>query len=227
VPFATIRPPLPSKLIRFAAALLEAGLLVTIGTILLDKAIHNPDSDGPDLPIWPGVRVLPILIVAGAYAVQRFVRPRKAAFVVAGALVGALGASLRAGIEPLERLRDGGAGLVAGAIMTGLMMSVDDEAATLLEGGAQPWRELFMAALLVTIGAMPAVILGGFVLAVPTIVAGIVILLRCIRYDAPVVVPQRSVGAVARVFIAMLLGLLAMGFLVVTPLLSLGMLRKH
>jgi hypothetical protein len=207
---------------------LEASLLVCVGVMLLDGAIQNPDAEGPTrLPIPVGISVIPILIVALAYAVQRFIRPRRFAFMVAGAIVCALGAALRAGIEPLARLLDALRGCVVGALVMGFFMSVDENSAELLEGGARPGHELVMGILLVTFGAMPSAIFGGFILAIPTILLGLVILIRCIHYDAPLVVPRKSLGLAVRIFVAMLFGLLALGFLVVCPMMSLGMMRLH
>jgi len=226
VPGPSNRAPLPPKLIRLAAALLEAGVLVCAGVMLLDGAIQEPDSDGPKhMPVRVGISVIPILVVVTAYAVQRFIRPRRFSFMLAGAVVCALGGALRAGIEPLERLLDALRGFVLGALLMGFFMSVDDEGTTLLESGAKPWREFFMGTLLVTLGSMPSAIYGGFVLAIPTILVGLVILARCIHYDAALVVPRKSIGAAARVFLAMLFGLLGLGFLVVCPMMSLGMMR--
>lgn len=228
MPGPSPRPPLPPKLIRLAASLLEAGLLLCAGVMLLDGAIQDADSEGPKhFPIRVGVSAIPILIVVVAYGVQRFLAPRRFSFMLAGAVVCALGGALRAGIEPLQRFWDALRGFAVGGFLMGFLMTVDDDSTTLLEGGAQPWRELLMAGFLVTFGVMPSAIFGGFVLALPTIIVGIIILVRCIRYDARIVAPRRSIGAATRVFIAMLLGLLAVGFLIVCPRLSLGMLHAH
>ncbi len=222
----SLRPPVPPKLIRLAAALLEAGLLVCVGAMLLDGAIQNPDSEEPtQLPIRVGVSMVPILVVTLVYAVQRVIRPRRFAFMIAGAVVCALGGALRAGLEPSERLLDALRGFVVGALVMGFFMNVDGNSAELLEGGARPGPELVMGFLLVTLGALPSAIFGGFLLAIPTILLGVVILVRCIRYDGLLVVPRKSLGAAMRVFLAMLCGLLALGFLIVCPMISLGMMR--
>lgn len=223
-----MRPPIPAKLIRWAAALLESGLLVVLGSIALDGSVQDPESDGPSrLPLRLGFRIIPIVVVALAYAVQRLVKPRRFAFLFAGAIVSALAMAIREGLEPLQRLLDALRGFAVGAILTGLMMSIDDETMSLEENPIQPWRELFLAILLVTFGAMPSAIWGGFVLALPTILVGLVVLVRCLRYDAPIVVPRRSAGAAFRVFLALLFVLLALGFLVVCPMISLGMMRPR
>ena len=228
VPGPSIRPPLPPKLIRLSAALLEAGLLVCVGVMFLDGAIQNPDTEGPSrLPIPVGFSVVPILVVTLIYAVQRVIRPRRFAFMIAGALVCALGAALRAGLEPSERLLDALRGSAVGAVAMGFLMSVDENSAVLLEGGARPGPELGMGILLVTFGAMPSAIRGGFILAIPTILLGLVILIRCVLYDAPLVVPRRSLGLALRIFITMLFGLLALGFIIVCPMISLGMMRMR
>lgn len=221
------RPSISSKLLRISAALLESGLIVVFGVLLLAGVGDGPDSDGVKPPIRVGLSVIPVLIVAMAYAIQRIWRPRRFAFVIAGALACALGAAFRAGLEPLHRLLDALRGFVVGAIVTGLLMSIDDEATDLLEGEVKPWREMFFGLLLVTFGAMPMAIYGGFVWAIPTIVLGIVVLVRCLRYDAPTVVPHKDAGALARVFLALLFVLLGLGFLVVCPMISLGMLRHR
>jgi hypothetical protein len=196
--------------------------------MFLDGVIQGADADGPSrIPMRVGFAIVPILLVALAYAAQRMVRPRRFAFLISGALVCAIGAAFRTGLEPLQRLLDALRGLVIGALLMGFFMTIDDEGTGLLEGGAKPWRELFMAILLITFGSMPSAIFGGFVLALPNIVLGIVLLVRCIRHDAPVVVPQKSMGAAARVFLAMLFGLLALGFLIVCPMISLGIMRVH
>lgn len=224
----SIRPPIPAKLIRIAAAFLESGLLFSIGAIFLDGTIQDSKAEGPrPLPLRLGFSILPIVIVALVYAVQRLVKPRRFAFMMAGAIVCALGSALRDGLEPLDRLLDGLRGLVVGAIVMGFVMSIDDEATTLLESGAKPWHEMFFGILLVTFGAMPSAIFGGFVWAVPTIVVGLAVMIRCIRHDAPVVVPRRSMGAAFRIFLSLLFVLLALGFLVVCPMISLGMMRPR
>jgi len=226
MPPPTLRPPIPAKLIRIAAAFLESGLLVTVGVMFLSGSIQDPEAESSKrLPIHVGISVVPILLVSWAYAIQRVVRPCRFAFMLAGALVCALGGALCAGIEPLQRLLDALRGFVAGGIVMGFLMAVDTDTTALLEGGAQPGHEVFVAIMLVTLGALPSGIFGGFVLALPTIVTGAVLLVRCIRYDAPIVVPRKSAGAAFRVFLAMLFVLLALGFLVVCPLLSLGMMR--
>lgn len=222
------RPPISLRLLRLAAALLETGLLITMGAMLLEGSIQNPDADGPpSLPIRPGWGLVPIAAVAFAHGWQRFVRPRRFAFAIAGAIVGALGGALRPDIGIGERFRDALVGALVGAIMMGVMMSVDDESAALMEGGAQPWRELLFGALLSMIGALPAGIWGGFVLAMPSIGVGLVILGRCAWYDARVAVPKRSAAALLRVFLALFLALLGLGLLVVSPGMSLGLLRLH
>lgn len=201
-------------------------MLVCVGAMFLDGAIQNADSEEPSrLPMRVGISVVPILVVTLVYAVQRVLRPRRFAFMIAGALVCALGAALRAGLEPSERLLDALRGSAVGAVAMGFLMSVDENSTELLEGGARPGPELVMGILLVTFGAMPSAIFGGFILAIPTILLGLVILIRCVRFDAPLVVPRKSLGLALRIFIAMLFGLLALGFLVVGPMMSLGMMR--
>ena len=227
MPGPTLRQPIAAKWIRLAAALLEAGLLVAAGAMFLSGSIQDTDTDGPRIPIRVGLSVIPILVVAFLYAVQRIVKPRRFAFMIAGALVCALGAALCAGLEPIQRLIDALRGFAVGAIAMGFLMSIDDEGTSLLEGEANPWRELFMGTLLVTFGAMPSAIYGGFVLALPVIFIGIGFLVRCIRYDARVVVPRRSFAAACRVFLAILFVLLALGFLVVLPMVSLGMKTRY
>lgn len=227
MPGPSLRPPIPAKWIRLAATLLEAGVLVTVGAMFLSGSIQDANDDEPPrLPIRVGLSVLPILMVSLAYAVQRVVAPRRFAFMIAGALVCALGGALRAGLELSQRLLDALRGFAVGAIVMGVVMSIDDEGTSLLESKASPWHEMFMGILLVTFGAMPAGIWGGFVLALPTVFVGIGFLVRCIRYDARIVAPRRSFGAAFRVFLAILFILLAIGFLVVLPMLSLGMLGR-
>jgi len=221
------RPPISAKLLRISAALLESGLLIVFGVLLLAGVGDGPDSDAVKPPIHVGLSVLPILVVAIAYAIQRIWRPRRFAFVIAGALACALGAAFRAGLEPLQRLLDALRGFVVGAIVTGFLMSIDDEATDLLEGEVKPWREMFFGLLLVTFGAMPMAIYGGFVWAIPTILLGIFVLVRCLRYDAPLVVPRKSGAALTRVFLTMLFLLLGIGFLAVSPMISLGLRRFH
>lgn len=222
------RPPIPSKLLRISAAFLESGLLVVLGVLLLSGAVDDPESEASKhLPIRVGVSVIPIVIVAVVYAVQRVWYPRRFAFVVAGAFACALGGAFRANLELLQRLLDALRGFAVGAIVTGFLMTVDDEATELLEGAAKPWREMFFGLLLVTFGAMPVAIYGGFVWAIVTVLLGLFVLVRCIRYDAVVVVPARDVGALARVFLAMVFILLGLGFLVVGPMISLGLKRFH
>ena len=202
--------------------------MLTVGAMFLSGTIQNADEDEPSkLPIRVGLGIIPIMLVALAHAVQRVFRPRKFAFMIAGALVCALGSALRPDLEPLQRFLDALRGFVVGGIVMGFLMSVDDESDELLDGGAKPWRELFMGTLLVTFGAFPSGIYGGFVLALPAILLGIGFLARCIRYDAPIVVPRKNAGAAFRIFIALLFLLLACGFLVVCPMISLGLTRPH
>ena len=201
-------------------------MLVCVGAMFLDGAIQNAEAEGPSrLPIRVGISVVPILVVTLGYAVQRVLRPHRFAFMIAGALVCALGAALRAGLEPSARLLDALRGFAVGGLVMGFFMSIDENSTELLEGGARPGPELVMGILLVTFGAMPSAIFGGFILAIPTILLGLVILIRCVRFDAPLVVPRKSLGLALRIFIAMLFGLLALGFLVVGPMMSLGMMR--
>lgn len=218
------RPLIPSKLLRISAALLESGLLLVFGALLLSGVVQDVDSEASQqLPLHVGARVIPILIVAMVYAIQRMWCPRRFAFVLAGAFACALGAAFRAGLEPLQRLLDTLRGFAVGAILTGFLMNIDNESTGLLEGPAKPWRELFFGLLLVTFGAMPMAIYGGFVWSTLTIFGGLAVLIRCIRYDAPTVVPQRNAGALGRMFLAMLFVLLALGFLVVGPMISMGL----
>ncbi len=228
MPGPQIRPPIPAKWLRLAAALLEAGLLVTVGAMFLSGSIQESSDEGPsNLPVRVGLGIIPILGVSALYAAQRIFRPRRFAFMIAGALVCALGGALRTGLEFSQRLLDALRGFAVGAIAMGFLMSVDDEGTNLLDSGAKPWRELFMGTLLVTLGALPSGIYGGFVLVLPVIFLGIGFLVRCIRYDAPIVVPRKSAGAALRIFLAILFLLLACGFLVVCPMLSLGMMPRH
>lgn len=222
-----IRPPISAKLLKISAAFLESGLIVVFGVLLLAGIGDGPDSDSVKPPIRVGISVIPVLLVAIAYAIQRIWRPRRFAFVIAGALACALGAVFRAGLEPLQRLLDALRGFAVGAIVTGFLMTIDDEATVLLEGEVKPWREMFFGLLLVTFGAMPMAIYGGFVWAIATILLGIVVLVRCLRYDAPLVVPRKSIAALTRVFLSLLFLLLGIGFLVVCPMISLGMLRHR
>lgn len=212
---------------RLAATLLESALLVTVGAMFLSGAIQETNDDEPPrIPIRVGLSIIPILMVSFAYAVQRVVAPRRFAFMIAGALVCALGGALRAGLEFSQRFLDALRGFAVGAIVMGFLMSVDDEGTALLESEASPWREMFMGILLVTFGAMPSGIFGGFVLALPAIFVGIGFLVRCIRYDARVVVPRRNFGAAFRIFLSVLFVMLALGFLVVLPMMSLGMMQR-
>jgi len=223
---SSLRPAISAKWIRRSAALLEMNVLVTLGAMMLSGVVQDAhgELDGR-LPLHVGVGIVPILLIAVVYAAQRITRRRRFAFVIAGALVCGVGAALHPAIDIGSRLLDGLRGLVAGAILTGIMMTLDDEGTMLQEGGIKPWRELFFAMLLITFGTFPAMIWGGFVLAVPSILMGIGFLFRCIRYDAPVVVPRRNAGAAFRIFLAMLFVLLGLGFLVVCPMISLGMER--
>lgn len=214
---------MPAKWIRLAAAFLEAGLLVAVGAMFLSGVVEDRDADLDDyLPMRVGIGIVPILIVAAGYAIQRVVYQRRFAFVIAGALVCGLGAALRAGIEPLQRLADGLRGIVVGAIVMGIAMNIDAEGTNLLEGEANPFREVFFGFLLIAFGSFPSAIWGGFVLAWPSILMGMGILVRCIRYDAPTVAPKKDVRAALRIFASMLFLLLGAGFLIVCPMISLG-----
>lgn len=225
---SSIRPPIAAKWIRRSAALLEFNVLVVFGALMVSGIVQDGKEElGETLPIRVGWGIVPILIIAAVYAAQRIVRQRRFAFVIAGALVCGVGAALHPGIEITQRLLDGLRGIVVGAILTGFMMNLDDEGTLLLERDIKPWRELFFATLLVMFGAFPSAIFGGFVLALPSIVMGMALLVRCIRYDAPVVVPRKNAGAAFRVFLAMLFVLLGLGFVVVCPMISLGMMRLH
>jgi hypothetical protein len=199
-----------------------------MGAMLLAGIVQDSvPEDSLRFPIRVDWSVIPILFTALVYAIQRIRRPRRYAFVLAGALVCALGGVLRADIELSQRALDAFRGVILGAIVTGLLMNIDDDTSALLEGGAQPWRELFVAILLVTFGSMPSSIYGGVFLAWPTILLGLVLLVRCLRYDAPLVVPHKDAGALARVFLALLFVLLGLGFLVVCPMISFGMQRQR
>lgn len=225
---SNLRPAISEKWIRRGAALLEMNVLVVLGAMMLTGIVQDTtgELDGK-LPLRVGFGIVPILLIALAYAAQRIARPRRFAYIIAGALVCGLGAALHPGIDIGARLLDGLRGLVVGAILTGIMMTLDDEGTMLQEAGIKPWREMFFAMLLITFGAFPSAIFGGFVLALPSILLGIVFLVRCIRYDAPVVVPRRNAGAALRIALAMLFVLLGLGFLVVCPMISLGMMRGH
>lgn len=220
-----LRSAIAEKWIRRGAALLEMNVLVVLGAMMLTGIVQDTTGEVDEkLPLRVGFGIVPILVIAGVYAAQRIARPRRFAYIIAGALVCGVGAALHPASDIGSRFLDGLRGLVLGAIATGVMMTLDDEGTLLLEGGIKPWRELFFAMLLITFGAFPSAIFGGFVLALPGILLGIVFLVRCIRYDAPVVVPRRNAGAALRIFLAMLFVLLGLGFLVVCPMLSLALL---
>lgn len=224
MPPASPRLPLRPGLLRAAAALLEAGLLLVLGVLFLDGTIQD-DTEGPSrLPLRPGLLALPVLLVAGAYAVQRVARPVPHAFPLACALACALGAALRPGLGPLDRAIDGLVGLLTGAFFASVVVRLDGVADELLRGEAKPWNELVFGMLLVTFGAMPSALAGGFVLALPTLSLGLLLLGRCILLDTRAALRQRSPGGAARALLALPLWLLGLGFLVVCPMISLGRL---
>lgn len=220
------RPPLPPGRVTLAAALLESGLLLTFAGMFLSGQVQRGDErEGLDLPIRLGVSAVPALVVIGAYAVLRLTRPLRGSFVVAGALVCGLSAALRAGIAPLERLRDGLIGLIVGALVAGLVLPLDGEARELRGSTAQPWRELLFASFLLLFGSMPAGVAGGFLVATPTIALGLWTLGRGGLHDLRQLWRgDRRTDAVARLAVALPIALLGLGLLVVTPLLSLGRL---
>lgn len=218
---SAFRLPLPARLVRVASTLLESGMLVTFGAMFSSGLIAAPEGEGPPLPLRLGLSAAPWLLVVVAYAAARLTRSRGWAFTAACALVCALGAALRPGLLPLGRLGDGGRGLLAGAIMGGLLMPLDDEGETLIKAGSRPWHELFFACLLVFFGSLPSVIVGGFVLALPTMVIGLGILGRGLHHDLRQLVRGGARGvAAARLLLALALGLLGLGMAIMSPAFS-------
>ena len=221
------RLPLPPGRLRVAGTLLEAGLLLSFAGMSLSGQLQAGGSDEfeePRMPIRLGLRALPVLAVIAVYVAQRLVRPQPRAFLLAGALVVGLGSALRAGVSPLERVRDGLLGLVVGAFVTGFVMPLDGEVESLRqEGTAQPWRELLFATMLVFLGSLPAAVAGGFLVAVPTIALGLWVMGRGVVHDARRLWwGDGRTGAAARLALALPMGLMGLGLLGVTPLLSLG-----
>lgn len=198
-------------------------MLFALGAMFLAGLVQA----GGDEPRWPlrlGVRAVPVLVVVGVYAFQRMIGPkRRWSFVVASALVCGLGAALAASLAPAQRALDALRGLVAGAIVGGLVMPLDGEADALLRGPSRPWNELFFAAMVILFGTMPSVVSGGFVLTMPTVAAGLAVLAHGLRLDGSQALRgSERLGASLRLAFALPLLLAALGFLVVSPLLSSG-----
>jgi hypothetical protein len=209
------------RLIRVASTLLESGMLLAFGAMFVSGMVAAPEGEAPRLPMRLGLSAVPSLVVVAGYAAKRLTRPRGWAFAAACALVCSFGAALRPGLPPLGRLGDGVLGLLVGVIMGGLVMPLDDEADALIKSGSRPWRELFYGSLLAVFGVLPSVIVGGFVLALPTMGVGLWVLGRGLRYDLRQLVRGGGRGgAAARLLLGLALGLLGLGMAVVSPLFS-------
>lgn len=203
--------------------------MLVFGALFLSGSIQH-DDQGPDPlrdgPLRLGARGLPVVLVLAGYALRRVLRPGRFNFVVAGALVGALGASVAPGLLWWQRLLDAGRGLVLGLLLTGVLMNLDSVGNELLESSTAPWRELIFGLLLITLGSLPSAIFGGALLAVPAIAMGLWVLGRGGWFDGVWVV-RGSSGcgwAALRWVLGVLLFLVGLGLAVVSPLISLGLL---
>ncbi len=216
---------MPAGRARLAAVLLESSLLLSIGAMFLAGLVSGGDTaDEPHYPLRLGPSAVPLLVVIGAYAVQRLLRPRPRAFLVAGALVASTGALMAPATSVPQRVGHAALAFLVGAIVTWWSLPLDREGDRLIGATAWTWRELLFTGFLVFLGGMPSMIAGGFVLVVPSMVVALLIVGRNLRLELATLRhgDRGRSGAVARLLVGLFLGQMALGMVFVGPLLSLG-----